>query len=84
MGFLITATEQLGPTLRGLRRAARLTQTQVARAGGLRQKTVSLLENEPQRCTVESLIRYLSAIGAPLNLEQGHTSQSHARAHAPW
>ena len=84
MGFLITATEQLGPTLRGLRRAARLTQTQVARAGGLRQKTVSLLENEPQRCTVESLIRYLSAIGAPLNLEQGNTSQSHARAHAPW
>jgi HTH-type transcriptional regulator/antitoxin HipB len=84
MGFLITATEQLGPTLSGLRRAARLTQTQVARAGGLRQKTVSLLENEPQRCTVESLIRYLSAIGAPLNLEQGHTSPSHARAHAPW
>lgn len=84
MGFLITATEQLGPTLRGLRRAARLTQTQVARAGGLRQKTVSMLENEPQRCTVESLIRYLAAIGAPLNLEQSQSSESHARAHVPW
>jgi len=84
MGFLITATEQLGPTLRGLRRAARLTQTQVARAGGLRQKTVSMLENEPQRCTVASLIRYLAAVGAPLNLEQRYSSQSHAGTHAPW
>ncbi|MGZ8993126.1 MAG: helix-turn-helix domain-containing protein [Burkholderiaceae bacterium] len=84
MGFLITATEQLGPTLKGLRRAARLTQTQVARAGGLRQKTVSMLENEPKRCTVESLIRYLAAVGTPLNLEQSHSSQSHSRAQAPW
>ncbi len=84
MRFLITASEQLGPTLRGLRRAAHLTQTQVARAGGLRQKTVSMLENEPQRCTVGSLIRYLAAVGAPLNLEQGRPSHSHGRAQASW
>ena len=84
MGFLITASEQLGPTLKGLRSAAHLTQTQVARAGGLRQKTVSMLENEPQRCTVESLIRYLVAIGAPLNLEQANSSQTHGRARASW
>ena len=83
MGFLITATEQLGPTLKGLRRAARLTQTQVARAGGLQQKTVSMLENEPQRCTVESLVRYLAAVGTPLNLED-HSSKPRARARAAW
>jgi len=83
MRFLITATEQLGPTLKGLRRAAGLTQTQVALAGGLQQKTVSMLENDPQRCTVESLIRYLVAVGTPLNLEQG-VAQPQAGARAAW
>ena len=84
MRFLITATEQLGPTLKGLRSAAGLTQTQVARAGGLQQKTISMLENEPQRCTVESLVRYLAAVGAPLTVEQGRSSEPRARARPAW
>lgn len=84
MSFLITATEQLGPVLRGLRRAARMTQTEVARRGGLQQKTVSMLENEPRRCSVDSLLRYLVAIGAPLNLSDLSASSPQPPSRTSW
>ena len=70
MAYLISAAPQLGPTLRGLRKARKMTQHAVARAGGLRQKTVSMLETQPQRCSVESLMRYLAAIQADITLGQ--------------
>ena len=69
MAFLVTASAQLGPTLRGLRKSRALTQADVARASGLRQKTVSLLETAPQRCSVDSLLRYLGAVRATLSLD---------------
>lgn len=84
MSFLITATEQLGPTLRGLRRAARMTQTEVGRLGGLQQKTVSMLENEPRRCSVDSLVRYLVAVGAPLELSNPGALSPQQSGRAAW
>lgn len=68
MGFIVTASEQLGPTLQGLRRNRKITQSTVAANSGLRQKTVSLLETEPRRCSVDSLVRYLAAVGVSLSL----------------
>ncbi len=84
MSYLITATEQLGPTLRGLRRAAGKTQTEVARLGGLQQKTVSMLENEPRRCSVDSLVRYLVAVGAPLELSNPGSSTPQQSSRTSW
>ena len=69
MGYFITASPQMGPTLRGLRKARKMTQQAVARAGGLQQKTVSLLETHPDRCSVDSLMRYLSAVRANVALD---------------
>ncbi len=69
MAYLVSAVPQLGPTLRGLRKARNMTQQAVARAAGLRQKTVSMLETQPHRCTVDSLMRYLAAIHADLTLD---------------
>lgn len=70
MAFLVTASAQLGPTLRGLRKSRALTQADVARLSGLRQKTISLLETAPQRCSVDSLVRYLGAVRATLSLDR--------------
>jgi HTH-type transcriptional regulator / antitoxin HipB len=85
VSYVITATEQLGPTLKGLRRAARLTQAQVAQSGGLRQKTVSLLENQPHRCSVDSLVRYLVAVGMPLALgTAGPPASRRSTGKEPW
>ena len=69
MAFVITNPQQLGPTLKGLRKQKRLTQMQMARQSGLGQKTISLLETEPWRCSVDSLLRYLSAVDIAMSLD---------------
>ena len=65
MEYLALTPLQLAQVLRGFRRSRGMTQQDAARLGGLLQKTVSNLELTPQRTSVESLFRILSA----LNLE---------------
>lgn len=60
--FPIPGAQQLAGTLSGLRKDRGLTQKEVAALVGLQQKTVSLLETEPHRCSVGTLFKYLSAI----------------------
>lgn len=60
--YPLHGAELLAGTLVGLRKDRGLTQKQVAALVGLQQKTVSLLETEPQRCSVSTLFKYLSAI----------------------
>lgn len=69
MRFTVTAPAQLGDTLRGLRKARKLTQVAIGSASGLNQKTVSNLETAPHRCSVDSLFRFLAAVGATVILE---------------
>ena len=79
MPFVVTATSQLGDTLRGLRKFRKMTQVDVAQASGLRQKTVSLLETAPHRCSVDSMVRYLSAVRATMTLDLKADSPTPAR-----
>jgi transcriptional regulator with XRE-family HTH domain len=67
--FVITNPQQLGPTLKGLRKQKGLTQVQMAKQSGLGQKTISLLETEPWRSSVDSLLRYLSAVDVAMSLD---------------
>lgn len=76
MAYRVTASPQLGQTLRGLRKSRKMSQVDVARVSGLRQKTVSQLELAPQRCTVDSLMRYLAAVSGALSLEARRTPQT--------
>jgi len=69
VAFIITNQKQLGPTLKGLRKQKGLTQIQMAKQCGLGQKTISLLETEPWRCSVDSLLRYLSAADVAMSLD---------------
>ena len=69
MAFVITSQQQLGPTLKGLRKQKGLTQVQMANQSGLGQKTISLLETEPWRCSVDSLLRYMSALEVAMSLD---------------
>lgn len=69
MPFVITSPQQLGPTLKGLRKQKGLTQVEMAKLSGLGQKTISLLETEPWRCSVDSLLRYLSAVDVAMSLD---------------
>jgi DNA-binding XRE family transcriptional regulator len=69
MPFVITATPQLGKTLRGLRKSRKMTQAEVAKASGMLQKTVSNLEVAPDRCSVGGLLRYLAAVRVTMSLD---------------
>lgn len=69
---------QLGVALRSRRKELRLTQHEAAAQGCLQQKTVSSLENDPQRCTIESLYRLMAALKVELVLQPRDASVPNA------
>ena len=60
--------QQLGLVLRGCRKSLKLSQAAAAKTVGLLPKTVSALETMPERCSVESLFKILSALELELVL----------------
>ncbi len=62
MDFIARNPQQLGQILRGRRKSQKKTQQQAAGRVGLLPKTVSGLEISPERSTIESLFRLLSAL----------------------
>ncbi|MEA5029456.1 MAG: helix-turn-helix domain-containing protein [Sphaerochaeta associata] len=62
MQYPIQTPVQLGSYLRTRRKALGLTQKEAALRIGLLPKTISALENDPLHCSIESLLRLLSAL----------------------
>ena len=83
MTTAIYTSKQLATTLRGRRKALRLTQKDVAGLVGLLPKTVSALETNPDRCSVESLRTLLVALKLDLRLTPKDESASAVRT-AEW
>lgn len=69
MQYLIQTPFQLGSYLRTRRKSLDLTQKEAGLRIGLLPKTISALENDPQHCSVESLLRLLSALDIELFLQ---------------
>jgi HTH-type transcriptional regulator/antitoxin HipB len=69
MSHVARLPSQLGVWLRSRRKELGLSQHQAAARGGLMQKTVSSLENDPQRCTIDSLYRLMAALEVELVLQ---------------
>lgn len=68
MDYTVHTPHQLAQALRSQRNSKRLTQKTAGAAVGLLPKTISGLESSPQRCTVESLFKLLSALELELVL----------------
>lgn len=60
--------QQLAPLLRALRRQAGLSQADLAARLGVSHQAISQLEKQPERITVERLMRVLSALKVDLVL----------------
>lgn len=75
--------EQLAVVLRGQRQASKLTQKQAAALVGLLPKTISALESNPERGSVGSLFKLLSALGLELALRP-KTSMKSSIAQSEW
>ncbi len=69
MEHLILTPYQLTVALRNRRKTLNLTQAEAAAKVGLLPKTISALENDPERCTLDSFLKLLSALDLELNLK---------------
>ncbi|MEW4339691.1 helix-turn-helix transcriptional regulator [Chromobacterium vaccinii] len=68
MHYPVRTLEQLRPLLLGLRKAAGLTQAQLAARLGVSQQSYARLEANPAAASVERLYRALRALDAELAL----------------
>jgi len=68
VNYLITTDTQLAHTLRERRKSSGESQAAASRRCGLLTKTISLLENHPEKCSVDSLVKYLSYLNLELVL----------------
>ncbi len=67
--FPISTPGQLATVLRGRRLVGGLTQKQAGTKVGLLPKTISGLESEPERSSIASLFKLLSALDLELVLQ---------------
>ena len=69
MEHLILTPYQLTIALRNRRKTLNLTQVQAGEKVGLLPKTISALENDPERCSLDSFLKLLSALDFELTLK---------------
>ncbi len=76
MQTTVFTLKQLATVLKARRKALKLTQKDIAALVGLLPKTVSALETDPGRCSVESLRLLLVALKLELTLSPKDESLS--------
>lgn len=74
MRVIVRSAKTLGTAIREARRAAGLTQSGLGQKTGLRQATISSLENGAGG-TLESLFKILTVLNLEVRLEARSTSQ---------
>lgn len=67
---------QLAMVLNGYRKKLKLTQKEASEKVGLLPKTISALENNPEKSSLESLFKLISALGLELVLKPKKTGNS--------
>ncbi|MEQ6341780.1 MAG: helix-turn-helix domain-containing protein [Gammaproteobacteria bacterium] len=68
----IRTTGQLGPILKQLRKAKRWSQGELGKRIGLSQERISVIENHPERMSIDQLLTVLMALEAELQVEPRH------------
>lgn len=66
--MVISTTDMLAEVIRDRRIRRSLNQEQVGQLVGIKQTTISALENHPERSRVETLFKILSALGLELHI----------------
>ena len=66
MEAVVRTPQQLASVLRAQRARRGLTQARAGKDVGLLPKTISALEQRPEKSSIESLFRLLSALGVEL------------------
>jgi HTH-type transcriptional regulator / antitoxin HipB len=80
MEYVIRTPAQLGPILKSRRQQRGLTQSSAASTVGLKQPTVSALETDASRSSVETLYKLLSALDLELVLRDKQAESAKRRS----
>lgn len=70
--YVIRHPQQLAPLLKAMRAQSGLSQAQVAARLGISHQAVSALEKQPEKATLERLMRMLGVLQVDLVLRPGH------------
>jgi HTH-type transcriptional regulator/antitoxin HipB len=70
MADIIRTSGQLGPVLKRLRKARGWSQFELGEKIGLSQERISVIENHPERVSLDQLLTVLMALEAELQIEQ--------------
>ncbi|MBN1524500.1 MAG: helix-turn-helix domain-containing protein [Spirochaetales bacterium] len=62
MDYILSTIPQLANAIKSIRKKNAYSQQDIAAQTGLLQKTISLLENKPDKSTIESLFKLISAL----------------------
>lgn len=68
MADTIRTTGQLGPILKRLRKAKAWSQWELGKKIGLSQERISVIENHPERVSIDQLLTLLMALDAELQV----------------
>lgn len=66
----IRTSGQLGPILKQLRKAKGWSQLELGKKIGLSQERISVIENHPERVSIDQLLTILMTLDAELQVEQ--------------
>ncbi|OQY35516.1 MAG: hypothetical protein B6241_01030 [Spirochaetaceae bacterium 4572_59] len=83
MDHFIALPSQLAQILQAYRKKTGLTQKELAEETGLLPKTISLLENHPERSSIENLFRMASFLKLELHLSDKSTEEE-SRPESEW
>ncbi|AOJ78194.1 MULTISPECIES: helix-turn-helix domain-containing protein [Burkholderia] len=83
MAFPVQTLPQLRPILVGFRKAAGLTQAQLAARLGVTQQSYAQLEANPSAVSMERLFKVLNVLGVRVTLEPGDAAAPAPSASAP-
>ena len=67
---LARSPEQIGNTIRRIRKKQGMSQSELGKKAGLRQETISLLENGNPAAKLETVLAVLSALGLEFRISQ--------------
>lgn len=68
MSELARSPEQLGNTIRRARKKLSMSQSELGERAGLRQETISLIENGNPAARLETILSVLSALGLEMQI----------------
>lgn len=80
MGTPIRTTGTLGPLLKRMRKAQKLSQAELGRLIGLSQERISAIESAPEKVTLDNLLTVMMALGAHFSVCESNASEKNAAA----